>query len=130
MAPDTLGDLSRRERQIMEALYRLGEASVADLARLVPGRPSYDSVRLTLGVLSDKGRVRHHRDGRRYVYRPTVPHGDASRSALKNVLQTYFRGSPRDAILAMLDQAGARLSDGELEDIVDRIQNARGEEGS
>lgn len=125
MAPDALDGLSRRERQIMEALYRLGEATVSDIVPLVPGRPSYDTVRLTLGTLGQKGRVGHVQEGRRYVYRPTVPRREASRSALANVMQTYFSGDAGDAILAMLDDAGAHLSDAELDRIQRRVDEAR-----
>lgn len=127
MAPDGLTGLSRRERQIMETLYRLGEASVAEVVDQIEDRPSYDSIRLTLGVLVEKGRVSHQRDGRRYVYRPTRSHAKASSSAVKNLVQTYFKGSPGDAILAMLDDSAARLTDQELEQIVERLRRAKEE---
>ncbi len=119
---------SRREREIVEILYRLGEGSVADVVGLMPDASSYDAVRLTLGVLADKGHVSHRREGRRYIYRPTVPLTAASRSALQQLTRTYFRGSPQKAVLAMLDASVRRMSDEELDEIADWIQKAK-EEG-
>ncbi len=119
---------SRREREIMEVLYRLGEGSVADVVGLMPDATSYDSVRLTLGVLKEKGHVNHRREGRRYVYRPTLPVTAASRSALQQLTRTYFRGSPQEAVLAMLDASARRMSDEELDEIADWIQKAKEEQ--
>lgn len=119
---------SRREREIMDSLYRLGEGSVADVRGLMPDAPSYDSVRLTLGVLEEKGHVTHRREGRRYVYRPSVPVDDASRSAIRRLTRTYFRGSPQKAVLAMLDASARRLSDEELDEIVEWIRRAKEKE--
>ena len=113
---------SRRERQIMEVLYRLGEGSVADVIDLMADAPSYDAVRLALGVLEEKGHVRHRREGRRYVYRPTTPIHAASRSALRQLTRTYFRGSPQKAVLAMLDASAQQMSDRELEEIAEWIR--------
>lgn len=113
----------------MEIVYRLGEAAVADVVDAMVDAPSYDAVRLTLGVLEDKGHVRHRREGRRYVYRPVVPVTKASRSALRRLMRTYFRGSPHEAVIAMLDASERRLSDDELEEIAARIREARKERG-
>jgi predicted transcriptional regulator len=113
----------------MEIVYRLGEAAVADVVGAMVDAPSYDAVRLTLGVLEEKGHVRHRREGRRYVYRPVVPVTKASRSALRRLMRTYFRGSPHEAVIAMLDASERRLSDEELEEIAARIQAAREERG-
>lgn len=118
---------SRRERQVMEVLYRLGEGSVADVFSLVPKATSYDAVRLTLGTLVEKGHVRHRRDGRRYVYWPTVPVADASRSAIQQLTRTYFRGSPKRALLAMLDESARRLSPDELDEVAAWIREAKRE---
>lgn len=118
---------SRRERQVMETLYRLGEAAVADVVDAMVDAPSYDAVRLTLGALEEKGYVRHRRDGRRYIYRPTVPASTASRSALQRLMRTYFRGSPRAAVIAMLDASAERISEEELEEIEAWIRQARQE---
>lgn len=125
MAKDEHATFSRREREIMEILYRLGEGSVADVVGLMPSASSYDAVRLTLGVLAEKGHVRHRREGRRYIYRPTVPVAAASRSALQRVTRTYFRGSPHKAVLAMLDVSARRMSEEELDEIAERIREAK-----
>ena len=109
----------------MEILYRLGEGAVADVAALMAKPTSYDAVRLTLGVLADKGHVRHRRDGKRYIYRPTVPVTAAWRSAFQQLTRTYFRGSPHEAVLAMLDASAHRLSDDELDDIAAWIRHAK-----
>jgi predicted transcriptional regulator len=115
--------LSRREREIMEILYRLGEASAADVVGRMDPDPGYDSVRVTLGILEKKGHVKHRQDGRRYVYTPKVPHETASRSAIRNVLHTFFRGSPSRAILALLGMS--RLSREELDVIAKWIEEER-----
>ncbi len=115
--------LSRREREIMEILYRLGEASAADVVGRMDPDPGYDSVRVTLGILEKKGHVKHRQDGRRYVYTPTVPHETASRSAIRNVLHTFFRGSPSRAILALLGMS--KLSREELDVIAQWIEEER-----
>ncbi len=120
--------LSRREREIMEILYRLGEASAADVVGRMDPDPGYDSVRVTLGILEKKGHVKHRQEGRRYVYTPTVPHETASRSAIRNVLQTFFRGSPSRAILALLGMS--RLSREELDVIAKWIEEERKSHGS
>lgn len=125
MARKNAPQFSRRERQIMEILYRLGSASVAEVLEQMPEKTTYDSVRLTLGVLGDKGQVKFHKNGRRYVYRPVVPHDDASRSAARNLLRTYFRGSPSQAILAVLDVSSSDLSEDELDEIESLVRQAK-----
>lgn len=120
---------SRRERQVMDVLYRLGEGSVADVLSLMPNARSYDAVRLTLGTLVEKDHVRHRREGRRYVYWPTVPVDDASKSAIRQLMRTYFHGSPKRALLAMLDESSQRLSAEELDEIAAWIREAS-EEGT
>ena len=119
---------SRRERQVMEVLYRLGEATVADVEDHMPGAPSYDAVRLILGALLEKGFVHHRREGRRYVYWPRTPVAEASRSALRQVTRTYFKGSPKRTVLALLDESAERLSTSELDEIAAWIRKAREEE--
>jgi predicted transcriptional regulator len=109
--------LSRREREIMDVVYALGEATVADVASRMHDRPSYDTVRVTLAILKKKGHLTHRRDGRRYVYRPTVAREKATRSALRNVVSTFFGGSSSQAILAMLDMHSEKLTPEEIEEI-------------
>ena len=116
-------ELSRREREIMDILDRLGEGTVADVVGRMEPDPGYDSVRVTLGILEKKGHVEHKQDGRRYVYYPTVPHEAASRSAMSNVMNTFFRGSPSRAILALLGMR--RLSKEELEVISKWVEEER-----
>lgn len=109
----------------MEALYRLGEGAVADVEKVLAEPTSYDAVRLTLVSLEEKGHVKHFRDGRRYIYRPSVPLRAASRSAVRRLLRTYFRGSASKAIVALLDGADEELSEKELDEIAELIRQAR-----
>jgi len=117
--------LSRREGEIMDIVYRLGEGTVSDVAGLMRDDPSYDTVRVTLGILSRKGHLRHRREGRRYVYSPTVPHEKATRSALQGVVRTFFGGSPSKAILTMLDASAEQLTAEELALIAKTIEKER-----
>lgn len=118
-------EFSRRERQIMEVLYRLGRATVAEVLEHMPEETTYDSVRLTLGGLGEKGHVKHHRDGRRYVYQPSVSHDRASKSATRSLLRTYFRGSASEAILSVLDVSSRDLSYRELDEIEALVKQAK-----
>ena len=90
--------LSRRESEIMDIVYRLGEASVADVESLMSDSPGYDSVRVTLGILVKKKHVKYRRDGRRYIYAPTLSREKATRFAMRNLLQTFFDGSVEKAV--------------------------------
>jgi predicted transcriptional regulator len=117
--------LSRREREIMDIVYELGEASVADVLRRMADEPSYNSVRVTLGILAKKGHLKHHSDGRRYIYSPTLPREKASQSAVTNLVKTFFDGSPSRAILRMLDMSSGRLTDEELDEIAEMIEKGK-----
>jgi predicted transcriptional regulator len=101
--PDSATQLSRRERQIMDVIYRRGQATAADVLQDIPDPPSYSAVRALLRLLEDKGHVRHEQDGPRYVYLPTVNRERARRSALTHVVRTFFDGSATDAVAALLD---------------------------
>jgi predicted transcriptional regulator len=125
MAPSPQSDLSRRERQIMDILYRLGEAGAAEVVEHLPDRPAYNSVRVTLGILERKGMVRHRREGTRYVYQPTVSPERARDSALRHVVRTFFRGSPTKAALTLLDSPSTRLSAEELNELAAWIEAAK-----
>jgi BlaI family transcriptional regulator, penicillinase repressor len=125
MAPTDELHLSRRERQIMDVLYRLGEATAADIVARLPDAPAYNSVRVTLGILERKGYVGHRQEGPRYVYAPTIPADRAGRSAARHLLRTFFDGSPSRAILALLDSGSSRLSRMELDEIAAMIERAR-----
>lgn len=117
--------LSRRERQIMNLVYQLGEASVADIVRRMPEGPGYDSIRVTLGILARKGFVKHRREQRRYIYSPTVPRTEASRSAMRNLLRTFFAGSTSKAVLAMLDMSSSKLTKKDLDRIAQWVEKEK-----
>ena len=119
--------LSRRERQIIDVLYRRGRATAAEVMADLPGDPSYSTVRTQLRVLEAKGHVRHEDDGQRYVYSPAVPRGTVRRSALKHLVETFFDGSVEQTVAALLGADAARLSDTELERIAELIEKARKE---
>jgi len=118
-------DLSRRERQIIDVLYRLGRASAAEIRAELPDPPSYSAVRALLRILEEKGHIRHDQDGPRYVYLPTVGRDSAKRSAMRHLLQTFFEGSAAQAMSALLDVSSTRLTDAELDRLEKLIENAR-----
>jgi len=126
--PRELGHLSRRERQIMEVVYREGQAAATDVLAKIPDPPSYSAVRAMLRILEQKGHLRHVAEGNRYLYRPTVPADRARRSALKSLLQTFFEGSPEKAVAALLDMSRSELSAEDLDRLSRLIEQAR-EEG-
>jgi predicted transcriptional regulator len=120
-------ELGRRERQIMDAVYQLGEASVGDVLARLPDPPSYSAVRTMIRLLERKGYLRHRKDGTKYVYRPTEPHESASRSAIGHLLDTFFGGSASDAMAALLDVSSKRLSDADYRRMQQLIEEARKE---
>src|SRR6266704_6946266 len=113
--------LTRRERQIMDILYRRGRATANDVMADLPGDPSYSTVRAQLRVLEDKGHVRHEEEGLRYVYIPTVPRHEVRQSALKHLVDTFFEGSTQKVVAALLGTDGSRVSPEELERIAELI---------
>ncbi len=128
MADSLANTLSRRERQIMDVLYQLGEATAAEVQERLPEPPSYSAVRAMLRILEDKGHVGHHEDGPRYVYTPTVAREAARKSAVKHLLRTFFDGSVEQAMAALLDGAERRLSKDEI-DRLGRLIEQRKREG-
>jgi len=110
MGHDIGTQLGRRERQIVEVLYRLGKASVADVLAELPDPPSYSAVRGMLTLLEDKGHVRHKREGMRYIYTPAVAPAKARQSALRQLVSTFFEGSPMAAAAALLEMSGEGLT--------------------
>lgn len=114
--------LSRRERQIMDILYRLEEASAKDVMAEMEDAPSYSSVRTLIGKLVDKGHVAHRESGLKYVYYPLQTRDKASKSALSHVLQTFFDDSPLRAVNSLLDMSAKNLSDEELQELADIIE--------
>lgn len=121
--------LSRRERQIMDVLFRRGRATAANVMEELPGEPSYSTVRTQLRVLEDKGHVRHELDGVRFVYMPVLARQTARKSALRHLVDTFFDGSAEKAVAALLGGEGARLTDEELNRIAGMIAKARKESG-
>src|SRR5438876_4353128 len=121
--------LSRRERQIVDILYRRGRATANEVMSDLPGHPSSSTVRTQLRVLEQKGHVRHEEEGLRYVYMPAVPRHAARRFALRHLVETFFGGSTEKVVAALLGREGSRLSDEELDRIAELITKAR-KEGS
>jgi predicted transcriptional regulator len=119
--------LSRRERQIMDILYKRGRATAADVMADLPGDSSYSTVRTQLRVLEDKGHITHQEEGVRFVYMPAVPRRAARRSALKHLVETFFDGSAEQVVAAVLGGEGTRISDDELDRIAELVAKARKE---
>jgi predicted transcriptional regulator len=119
--------LARRERQIMDILFRRGRATAAEVMADLPGDSSYSTVRTQLRVLEQKGHVRHETDGVRFVYMPAVARHAARKSALRHVVDTFFDGSPEKAVAALLGADSARLSPEQLQRIAEMIDKARKE---
>jgi predicted transcriptional regulator len=117
--------LTKRERQIMDVLYRLGRATASEVVTALPGEPHDSTVRTQLRILEEKGHVRHESDGPRYVYMPTVSRTVARKSALKHLVDTFFDGSPAGVVTALLGRDSGRLSDEDLERIAELIRTAR-----
>ena len=120
--------MSKRERQIMAALYEESPATVGDLLERMADAPSYSAVRATLRVLEEKGRVCHEADGRRYLYSPVLAEEPARRAALREVVQTFFDGSADKAAAALLGMTDGRLTPERLEALANAVERAR-EEG-
>jgi predicted transcriptional regulator len=120
--------LSRRERQIMDALYTLGEATVGEVMDMMPDPPSYSAVRATLRVLEEKGHAKHRQDGPRYLYLPTVSRDKAQSTALKHLVGTFFGGSVEQAVMALLSMPETKMSETQLEKLAEQVRLAE-EEG-
>jgi len=125
MTPTGAMDLGRRERQIMDVVFRLGRATAAEVLAGLPDPPSYSAVRGMLRLLEDKGYLRHEQDGPRYVYLPTTARDEARRSALAHLLRTFFDGSRENAVAALLDLEDEPIDDGEYARLKTLLENAR-----
>jgi predicted transcriptional regulator len=121
---DIQGKLSRRERQIVDILYRRGNATVAEVMEEIPDPPSYSAVRTTLRILEEKGHVTHVEDGPRYVYSPSVAPDSARRDALRHLVRTFFDGSPERAAVALLKMSDTVLSEDQVERVRREIHRA------
>lgn len=120
-----LSNLSRRERQIMEVLYRDGQATAGEVLAAIPDPPSYSAVRALLRILENKGHLRHVAEGTRYVYMPTLARDRAGRPALASVIETFFDGSTEKAVAALLDISKTELSGDDLDRLSRLIDQAR-----
>ncbi len=120
-----LKELTRRERQIMEIVYRLGKATAAEVMAHLPGRPANATVRTMLGVLEEKGYLKHEADKGRFIYSPTIPLASARTSALDNVLETFFKGAAAAAVISILTKADANLTEEERKRILEIIEESR-----
>ena len=127
MVDQRLQGLSRRERQIMEIVYTLERATAAEVHERIPDAPSYSAVRALLRILEEKGHLTHEQQGPRYLYLPTVARSAASRSALRQLVSTFFDGSATQAVAALLDMSATRMSDDELDELARRIDQAKQE---
>src|SRR5262245_14092398 len=125
MTKDTQRHLTRRERQIMDVIYARGRATAAEVLEGIPDPPGNSTVRTLLRLLEEKGQLRHEEVGARYVYFPTVPREKARRSALRNVIDTFFNGSTEDAVATLLDLHDARRGRLELDRLSKLIENAK-----
>jgi predicted transcriptional regulator len=119
--------LTRRERQIMDVLYKLERAAVSEVLAQLTGQPSYSTVRAQLRVLEEKGHVRHEEHGLRYVYVPTVPRDVARRSALRHLVETFFDGSSEKLVAALLGGEISRISREELDRLARLLTKEREE---
>lgn len=124
---DSSGELSRRERQIMDIVYGLEEASAAQVRAEMADAPSYSTVRKLLTILVEKHHLKHREHGGKYFYRPTKSRDKAGKSALMRVLETFYEGSLEKAVAAMVSGRQARVSDEELQNLTKLIDDAKSE---
>lgn len=127
MAESSLSTLTRRERQIMDILYKRGRATASEVMEDLPGNPHSSTVRTQLRVLEEKGHVSHEEEGLRFVYIPAVPRRAARKSALRHLVDTFFDGSAEQVVAAVLGGESARLSDKELDRIAELVAKAKKE---
>lgn len=119
--------LSRREREIMDVVFRQGKATAAEVLAAIPDPPSYSAVRSTLGILEAKGHLTHEQEGNRYIYLPTVDRKKARQFALEHLLDTFFDGSAAEVVTALIEEKGTDLSSKELDSLSRLIRQARTE---
>jgi BlaI family transcriptional regulator, penicillinase repressor len=119
--------LSRRERQVMDIIYAQGQATAVEIHEALPDPPTFSATRAIIRTLEEKGHIRHEEQGLRYIYRPVVPAEKARRSALANVVTTFFQGSPSRLLATLLDDSSSKVSDHELRELETLIRKARKE---
>jgi BlaI family penicillinase repressor len=125
---DRLQHLSRRERQIMDVVYRRGQVTIHEVLAEIPDPPSYSAVRAAMRVLEDKGQLRHVQDGPRFLYAAKLARARAGHSALTHLVDTFFRGSAAETISTLLELRGAELSGDDLDELSQLIDRARGDQ--
>jgi predicted transcriptional regulator len=121
--------LSRSERQVMIIIYAQGRATAAEIHQALPDPPTFSATRAIIRTLEEKGHIRHEEQGLRYIYRPVVPAEKARRSALANVVTTFFQGSPSRLLATLLNDSTSKVSDHELRELETLIREARKEKG-
>jgi predicted transcriptional regulator len=122
-----LEKLAARERQIVETIYRLEEATVGEVLAAIDDPPSYSAVRAILATLVQKGVIEYRNVKNKYLYRPLLPKDSAQKSMLRNLLENFFAGNPTKAVAALLDVAGSKMSDGDYAELTKLIEKARKE---
>ena len=127
MGPELTAGLSRRERQIMDVLFALGQATVSEVLERISDPPSYSAVRATMRVLEEKGQIVHLQDGPRYLYKPVTPQESARTAALRHLVRTFFGGSAEAAAAALLRMDERRVPGTELDRLTARIEAAKDE---
>lgn len=125
MARNVTSELSRRERQIMEAVYQMEETSVADVVEKMPDDPDYHTIRVSMANLREKGYLKYRREGKRYIYSPIISEDKAQKSALRHMVETFFKDSPSKAVLKLLDISSEELSDEDIGQIQKWIDDAK-----
>ena len=121
--------LSKRERQIMNAIYSRKAATASEVWKAIPAPPSYSAVRATLKILENKGMLSHRKQGRKYLYLPTIPHQQARQSALRQLVDTYFEGSIEAAVAALIKVDRRKLTEEEYGRLIDMIRKAEKDRG-
>jgi predicted transcriptional regulator len=122
-----LEKLAARERQVVEAVYRLEEATVGEVLAAIDDAPSYSAVRAILATLVQKGVIEYRNVKNKYLYQPVLPKDSAQKSMLRSLLENFFSGSPTKAVAALLDVAGNEMSDADYFELKQLIENARKE---
>ncbi|HEB30578.1 MAG TPA: BlaI/MecI/CopY family transcriptional regulator [Spirochaetes bacterium] len=125
MSRKLLNDLSKRERQIMNIVYRMRNASAKEIQEKIPDPPGYSTIRKLLNILENKGFLKHIKIGLKYIYSPTISRKKAMRSALRQLLETYFDNSIEDAVSALIELKSGDLSDREFNNLISHIEKTR-----
>ncbi|MBN2071394.1 MAG: BlaI/MecI/CopY family transcriptional regulator [Candidatus Krumholzibacteriota bacterium] len=122
-----ISELTKRERQIMEIIYKLGSSSASEIVDILPGNAVNATVRTMLGVLEEKGYLFHETVKGKFIYKPTIPLGQARKNALDHLMDSFFEGSEASAVISILKRSDARLTDADKEMILELIKNTRKE---